>query len=153
MPNTRVPSGTTLSQPMSSASPAWTVDSLKNLAALTTRNLTATYGLWLELVGNQQRFTMRLLDAMGASTKAASGTTRLPIQRAQSVTEAPQPAVAGSFPIKRYDKLTVQEVAGKVERLRDQGQIRTVLAYEAKNKNRKGVIAVGEARLKRLTDH
>jgi hypothetical protein len=61
-------------------------------------------------------------------------------------------ATPAKFPIKGYDKLTVQEITGKLERLRDSRQLRAVLAYEAKNKARKGVAAVGEARLKRLTD-
>lgn len=56
------------------------------------------------------------------------------------------------FPIKRYDTLTVQEIASKIDRLRDHRSLRTVLAYEAKNKARKGVAAAGQARLKRLSD-
>ena len=202
MPNTRDSSGTELNLPvrqlqdMSASAmsamadslvpimPAtpWTTDRLKNLTALATNSVTATYGLWFELLENQRRFAARFLDAMRASIKAETRPARSPspslvgsmvdmqgskrveqeLERDADSADVPHStrhirtasskATPAEFPIKGYDKLTVQEVAGKLERLRDHEQLRIVLAYEAKNKARKGVAAVGEARLRRLTD-
>ena len=161
MPNTRDSSATTMNQPvrqlqdMSSAmsTMTWPADRLTNLTAIATHSLTATYALWSELIENQRRFTVRLLDAMRVSAKAqtqppqSSGPSLV-----GSIVDIEATPSKSEFPIKRYDSLTVQEITGKLDRLRDQRSIRIVLAYEAKNKARKGIAAAGEARLKRLSD-
>jgi hypothetical protein len=49
---------------------------------------------------------------------------------------------ATELPIRNYDNLRVDEATGRIERLRDADQVRTVLAYEQANKNRKGVVDV-----------
>ena len=160
---------------------AWPAVHLTNLTSFATHTLAATYALWSELFENQKRFTARLLNAMSDSTQAQSqpqlskpslagslvddqGNERE--QRLDSVLEglasasadgprarrAVSEATPAEFPIKRYDTLTVQEIASKLDRLRDRRSIRNVLAYEAKHKARKGVAAAGEARLTRLSD-
>jgi hypothetical protein len=110
-------------------------DRLANFTSIATHSWTATYELWSELFENQKRFTARLLDAL-TSTKSES--------------RPPQPAAEPEFPIKRYDTLTVQEIASRFDRIRDARSVRTVMTYEARNKARKGVIAAGEARLLHL---
>ena len=150
MPDTRDPSGTILTLP---------VRQLQDVTSLAMRSVAATYGLWFELLQNQRNLPARFLGAMVASTK----TETQPVKSERVVTtesaDVPESTRAKStatkaaveFPIKGYDKLTVQEIAGKLGRLRDHRQIRAVLAYEAKNKARKGVAAAGEARLEHLT--
>ena len=55
---------------------AWPASSLMNLTSIASHSFTATYALWSELMENQRRFTVRLLNAMG-STKAPSGSPQL----------------------------------------------------------------------------
>lgn len=86
----------------------------------------------------------RVVDALPRTSGATNpGRRRTPAKAPRPVSE---------FPIKRYDSLTVQEITSKIDRLQDRRSIRAVLAYEAKNKGRKGVAAAGEARLERLRD-
>ena len=128
---------------------------LSRLTALGTHSVTATCVLWLDLFRNQQRFATRLLDAMHNPINGSRVTQRVgPMEgsatrRTRKVAPTMAPA---EFPIKGYDKLTVQEIAAKLERLRDPRQLRTVLAYEAKGKARKGVAVAAEARLTRLAE-
>jgi hypothetical protein len=144
MPNTRESRASTMTQPVrrlqdlsagmtAMASPAYR---LVNFTSIATHSWMATYELWSELFENQKRFTARLVDAMGISMPAR--------------TRSPQPPAEPEFPIKRYDTLTVQEIASRLDRIRDARSVRTVMTYEARNKARKGVIAAGEARLLHL---
>ena len=175
MPNTR-DSGTTIVNYTGRQLQDMPLDRLSNLTSIAAHSFTATVALWSELIENQKRFTVRLLETMGASTKAKSGYRQLSNSTlvgstgnsrdsvgesvASAITEAPRRRRAtpkatpaeSEFPIKRYDTLTVQEIAGKLDRLRDRRSVRTVLAYEAKNKARKGVVVAGEARLERLSE-
>lgn len=146
MPNMRDTSATNYM-----SSPA---DRLTTFASIATHGLTATYVLWLELLENQKQFTVRLLDAMRASTNKkmmeSSSPSPADAPRRRRSSSKATPSV-GEFPIKRYDSLNVREIVGKLDQLRDRRSLRTVLAYEAKNKARKGVAAAGEARLKHLS--
>jgi hypothetical protein len=136
------------------ASPA---DRLANFTSIATHSWMATYELWSELFENQKRFTARLLDAL-TSTKSESPPPQPSPSLDVSAAEAPVgrraaeqvTAAEPEFPIKRYDTLTVQEIASRLDRIRDARSVRTVMTYEARNKARKGVIAAGEARLLHL---
>ena len=57
---------------------------------------------------------------------------------------------ATELPIRNYDNLRVDEATGRIERLRDAEQVRTVLAYEQANKNRKGVVDAATNRIEAL---
>ena len=180
MPNTRDSGATIEKLPVLDTSSsdmsaiAWPANRLTNWSSIATQSLKATYALWSELIENQQHFTVRLLNAMGASNKAQSRPPQLStptlidsivddrdnrvveglssaIPDASRRRRAPSNAGPDSeFPIKRYDTLTVKEISGKLDKLRDRRSVRTVLAYEAKHKARKGVAAAGEARLRNL---
>ena len=152
---------------------AWPANQMTKIA---TDSLTATCALWSELIDNQQRFTVRLVNAMRVPTRVPS---QLPQLAAPSLVDsrgdegdnraidgnlpalafgsrrrrAPSNAPAESeFPIKRYDSLTVEQIVAKLAKIRDRRSLRTVLAYEAKHKARKGVASAGEARLRNLLD-
>jgi len=57
---------------------------------------------------------------------------------------------ASELPVSSYDKRTSTDAVSAIRRLKDAGEIRTVLAYEAANKDRKTVIQAGEARVEEL---
>src|SRR4051794_211030 len=57
---------------------------------------------------------------------------------------------SSELPIRGYDDKGVAEVAARIERLRDPQQVRTVLAYEQANKNRKGVTEAAQTRIESL---
>lgn len=57
---------------------------------------------------------------------------------------------ATELPIRNFDNLRVDEATGRIERLRDAEQVRTVLAYEQANKNRKGVVDAATSRIEEL---
>jgi bacterioferritin (cytochrome b1) len=54
------------------------------------------------------------------------------------------------LPIRNYDSLRVDEAVVRIDRLREADQVRTVLAYEAANKNRKGVVDAATNRIEVL---
>ena len=54
------------------------------------------------------------------------------------------------LPIRNYDGLTVDVAVSRIDRLRDVDEVRTVLAYEAANKARKGVLEAARARVEQL---
>ena len=54
------------------------------------------------------------------------------------------------LPIRNYDKLTVGVAVSRIDRLTDAEQVRTVLAYEGANKNRKGVLDAASNRIEVL---
>ena len=54
------------------------------------------------------------------------------------------------LPIRNYDSLTATSAIGRIDRLRDVDDLRTVLAYETANKARKGVTNAIEGRLEHL---
>jgi bacterioferritin (cytochrome b1) len=54
------------------------------------------------------------------------------------------------LPIRNYDSLNASSAIQRIERLRDVDDLRTVLAYEAANKARKGVINAIEGRVEHL---
>ena len=54
------------------------------------------------------------------------------------------------LPIRRYDAKSVPVVVTGIDRLRDPSQVRTVLAYEESNRNRKGVVEAAKARIEVL---
>ena len=123
------------------------------------------FTLWSELFENQRRYTARLLAALRGSTNTQSAPVSPTPPIARAMADGPDSAVetgsggtarkarsVSEFPIKRYDTMTVPEIAAKLDRLQDRHSIRTVLAHEAKNTARKGVAAAGEARLEYLRD-
>lgn len=57
---------------------------------------------------------------------------------------------ADELPIRGYDDLNADVVIGRLERLRDVDDVRAVMAYEAANKARKGVLRTAEVRLEEL---
>ena len=57
---------------------------------------------------------------------------------------------ADELPIRNYDSLTADDAISRIGRLRDADDVRTVLAYEAANKHRKGVTTVLQERLQGL---
>lgn len=54
------------------------------------------------------------------------------------------------LPIRNYDTLTADDAISRIGRLRDVDDVRTVLAYETANKQRKGVTGVLQERLQDL---
>src|SRR5215210_4783327 len=54
------------------------------------------------------------------------------------------------LPIRNYDSLTATSAIGRIDRLRDLDDLRTVLAYETANKARKGITNAVEGRLEQL---
>jgi hypothetical protein len=54
------------------------------------------------------------------------------------------------LPIRNYDNLRVDEAVARIDRLREAEQVRTVLAYESANKNRKGVVDAATNRIEVL---
>jgi bacterioferritin (cytochrome b1) len=57
---------------------------------------------------------------------------------------------SSELPIRNFDNLRVDEATGRIDRLRDIEQVRTVLAYEQANKNRKGVVDAAMSRVEAL---
>jgi hypothetical protein len=57
---------------------------------------------------------------------------------------------ADELPIRNYDSLTADDAISRIGRLRDADDVRTVLAYETANKQRKGVTAALQDRLQSL---
>ena len=57
---------------------------------------------------------------------------------------------ADELPVRNYDTLNVGTAVNRIERLGDPEEVRTVLAYEAANKARKGVLTVAQGRLESL---
>jgi bacterioferritin (cytochrome b1) len=57
---------------------------------------------------------------------------------------------AVELPIRSYDSLAADAAISRINRLRDVDDVRTVLAYEAANKQRKGVTAAAQARVEQL---
>ncbi len=55
------------------------------------------------------------------------------------------------LPIRNYDELTVNTAVSRIDRLRDVDEVRTVLAYEAAHKARKGVLEAARARVEQLS--
>ena len=145
------------------------------IASVAMQSVNATVVLWSELVRNQTAFSLRVLEVMtkqpqsgGSPTLESIGASRRvdpqvePAEEVSPVLAAPRkkstaPAssndlAAANLPVKRYDALTVQAIVAKLDRLRDPAQVRAVIAYERSNKARKGVLAAGEARIRRLRD-
>jgi bacterioferritin (cytochrome b1) len=56
------------------------------------------------------------------------------------------------LPIRSYDGLSVAQAKQRITRLGDAAEVRAVLAYEAANKNRKGVVEVAEQRIEHLAE-
>ena len=54
------------------------------------------------------------------------------------------------LPIRGYDALNADAAIGRIDRLKDTDDVRTVLAYEMANKQRKGVTSAARERLERL---
>ena len=59
---------------------------------------------------------------------------------------------ADELPIRNYDDLNAPQITGRIERLTDPQEVRTVLAYEAANKARKGVTTAAAERLEELAE-
>ena len=57
---------------------------------------------------------------------------------------------ASELPIRSYDSLAAAAAISRINRLRDVDDVRTVLAYEAANKHRKGVTSAAQARVEQL---
>jgi len=57
---------------------------------------------------------------------------------------------SSELPIRGYDDKGVGDVVARIDRLRDPQQVRTVLAYEQSNKNRKGVVEAAQTRIEAL---
>ena len=57
---------------------------------------------------------------------------------------------ASELPVRSYDSLAADAAISRINRLRDVDDVRTVLAYEAANKHRKGVTAAAQARVEHL---
>ena len=57
---------------------------------------------------------------------------------------------ASELPIRSYDSLAADAAISRINRLRDVDDVRTILAYEAANKHRKGVTAAAQARVEHL---
>ncbi len=57
---------------------------------------------------------------------------------------------ADELPVRGYDSLNAGTAISRIERLRDAQDVRTILAYETANKNRKGVVLVTKGRLEAL---
>lgn len=57
---------------------------------------------------------------------------------------------ASELPIRNYDDRNAADVIDQIEKLKDVDDVRTVLAYEAANKQRKGVLRATEARFEDL---
>jgi bacterioferritin (cytochrome b1) len=55
------------------------------------------------------------------------------------------------LPIRNYDDLNAEVAIARLERLTDVDDVRTVMAYESANKQRKGVMRAAEARFEELT--
>jgi len=135
-----------------------------NLASIAMQSVNATVGLWSELVKHQTSFSLRVLEAMTKRPQGAASRGEPQVEPAAEVSpvvatvrkaparDSSNELVAADMPIKRYDALTVQAIVAKFDRLRDPAQVRAVLAYERSNKARKGVLAAGDARIKRLLD-
>lgn len=54
------------------------------------------------------------------------------------------------LPVRGYDKLNAGTAIGRLERLQEAQDVRTILAYETANKNRKGVLSAATGRLEEL---
>src|SRR4051794_33323278 len=59
---------------------------------------------------------------------------------------------ADELPIRNYERLTATAAATAVRKLNDAEDVRGVLAYEAANKNRRGVLDAGQERLEQIVD-
>lgn len=57
---------------------------------------------------------------------------------------------APELPIRGYDALNAVTAIARIGRLGDAGDVRTILAYETANKQRKGVTAAARDQLERL---
>lgn len=57
---------------------------------------------------------------------------------------------ADELPIRGYDGLSVAQATQRIGRLGDSAEVRSVLAYEAANKNRKGIVRAAEERIEEL---
>lgn len=58
---------------------------------------------------------------------------------------------ADELPIRNYDDLNADVAISRLERLSDVDDVRTIMAYESANKQRKGVLRAAEARFEELS--
>jgi hypothetical protein len=76
---------------------------------------------------------------------------RTTARKVNDVRRATGAVEAKELPIRNYDDLNVGDATTRVEKLTDVDDVRTVMAYEAANKDRKGVLRAAEARFEELT--
>jgi hypothetical protein len=142
-------------------------DVLVTLTELAAGTVQVTSRFWAQLVASQVEFLTHLFDAIAGDSPGTSnederagkqGDARyVPFvsDRTQAVEPptATRPTESDIVPIKRYDDLTVQQVATRISRLRHAEDVERVLTYETHNKRRKGVVGAAKQQLKRISDN
>jgi hypothetical protein len=143
---------------LSSSTPT---DVLVTLTELAAGSAQVTSRYWAQLVASQVEFLTHLFEAMAGDSPSMSNDAgrksenQVPFvgDRTRAVESASARQIAvGDVPIKRYDDLTVQQIATRIGRLRDTEEVERVLTYEKHNKRRKGVVGAAKQQLKRISD-
>jgi bacterioferritin (cytochrome b1) len=82
---------------------------------------------------------------------ARAGDDRRAARRLNRTRRALGAVEADELPIRNYDDLNAEVAISRLERLDNVDDVRTVMAYEAANKQRKGVMRAAEARFEELS--